>query len=343
MFFTKRCILEEYKKSQMSYLLKGWIVIIFGVLGFFIWAYFQPLNNGILGYGLLSVGQENTSIIAPKNGLIQLNDIYNGKKVSSNELLFSYNDNYFIDQIDILNSKIESLANNNHHLHYQLHLKKQEHQIKNIDFERKQVLKDKNFVSDSYIENLRAELLKTESEIKKINEFIDKNNNNILIHQKEIIQINNLKDKEKIYSPIDGKIMNLKINNKNINAYESQYLFDIFPDSSEFIVKFKIPSSKINLIKEGDSVKLQIANLSSFKKNITDGKITYISSNNLIDNDSLIYFDATAELKNNPFNNLRSGTPVNVIMVDKNQTLLKSLINTFKNRLDIGLHQRNPL
>lgn len=324
----------------MSYLQKGWIIIIFGVFGFFVWAYFQPINNGILGSGILSVEEENTIILAPKTGLIKFNEIFNGKKVSTRDLLFEYNDNYFIDQIDIITLKIESLQENNLHLFSQLNLIKEIHQIKQNDFKRKLILKKDNFISDSYIDNLRSELLTSENQMKRINELIANNNNNILIHKKEINQINNSKDNEKVYSPIDGKIINLKINNNNFNVFQSQYLFEIFPDSSKFIVKFKISPDKINLIKEGDPVKIQISEMSYLQNNIADGTISFISSNNSDDRQSINFFEATAVFEKNTFDDLRSGTLVNIIMIDKNKTLLKSILDVLKSRLNIGLHQR---
>ena len=87
--------------------LQGWLVVIFGVFGFFGWAAFYPIDQGIPGSGFLISKAERIQVISPKTGYVSTLNKLAGDSVKEGDILFEFD-------IQILESNLNSLQKSIH-------------------------------------------------------------------------------------------------------------------------------------------------------------------------------------------------------------------------------------
>ena len=93
-------------QSQFDiYKRKGYLTIIFGFIGFFIWASFYKIDQGVYCQGFIVSQNEKVEIISPLTGLIEQLNIAPGKIVEKDDAIIFFNENQ-------IKSKLASLKNN---------------------------------------------------------------------------------------------------------------------------------------------------------------------------------------------------------------------------------------
>ena len=71
---------------------KGYLTILFGFIGFFTWASFYKIDQGVYCQGFIVSQNEKIEIISPITGLVEQLNITSGKIVEKDEIIISLNE-----------------------------------------------------------------------------------------------------------------------------------------------------------------------------------------------------------------------------------------------------------
>ncbi|AOM42448.1 HlyD family type I secretion periplasmic adaptor subunit [Xenorhabdus hominickii] len=84
------------------YLQIGWLIIGIGILGFFIWAAFVPLDKGVASSGIVVVDGNRKTVQSPVNGIIRQIQVKEGEHVRAGQVLIQLSQVQANAQIDSL-------------------------------------------------------------------------------------------------------------------------------------------------------------------------------------------------------------------------------------------------
>lgn len=88
---TQEVEILEVEVDSTSYSRLGWFIVLFGFLGFVIWASFAPLDKGVPIPGTLSVSSNRKVIQFPNNGTIEAVLVKDGDVVKAGQVLVKMN------------------------------------------------------------------------------------------------------------------------------------------------------------------------------------------------------------------------------------------------------------
>lgn len=320
---------------------RGYIVIFFGFFGFFIWASFFPLNDGVAGDGYITNEFEKVQIIAPGNGLIKKLNVRNGSKVEKDQILFEYDLSIIDSKIKSTSSKLNGLIKSNESLNNSLKNKKKQVDILKIQYEKNKTLVESRFISEAALLSIEGLIFDSEAEVSNIESKFLSNKEEILSLEEEIQSLKNQKDMQKVKSPIDGLIMNLSIKSDNINVSTAQPLMEISSEDTNLSVYVKFPVSVANKLQKDQKVEVLFPTLLGSKTKKVNGRLVYISGDKIDhERNNQVFIEGLVDLngvKNILDEELRPGIPAQVIVVTGNRTLLSYIVRPVVDRLNKGL------
>ena len=184
-------------QSQFDiYKKKGYQTILFGFIGFFIWASFYKIDQGVYCQGFIVSQNEKVEIISPLTGLIEELNITAGKIVKKDDEIIYFNESQ-------IRSKLKSLKNN-------LSFKQQNISILEKQLENQNALVKKGVIHENALLPFKSKLILAKSELEEMNGNYDE------LSEKSKLLI--------IRSPINGSIMNLSVKSSKVNVKEGQHL-----------------------------------------------------------------------------------------------------------------------
>lgn len=104
--------------------LQGWLVVIFGVFGFFSWAAVYPIDQGIPGSGFLISKTERIQVVSPKTGYVSKLNKLAGDSVEEGDILFEFDTQILESNLNSLQKSILGIEIANSSLHLALNAKK---------------------------------------------------------------------------------------------------------------------------------------------------------------------------------------------------------------------------
>ncbi|WP_258086078.1 HlyD family type I secretion periplasmic adaptor subunit [Xenorhabdus bovienii] len=90
------------------YLRLGWLVIGIGLLGFFVWAAFAPLDKGVASSGIVVVDGNRKTVQSPANGIIRQILASEGEQVKAGQILVQLSQVQVNAQIDSLKQQLHT-------------------------------------------------------------------------------------------------------------------------------------------------------------------------------------------------------------------------------------------
>ncbi|MDE1478984.1 HlyD family type I secretion periplasmic adaptor subunit [Xenorhabdus bovienii] len=90
------------------YLRLGWLVIGIGLLGFFVWAAFAPLDKGVASSGIVVVDGNRKTVQSPANGIIRQILASEGEQVKAGQVLVQLSQVQVNAQIDSLKQQLHT-------------------------------------------------------------------------------------------------------------------------------------------------------------------------------------------------------------------------------------------
>ncbi|WP_338803807.1 HlyD family type I secretion periplasmic adaptor subunit [Xenorhabdus griffiniae] len=99
---TQNEVSELLPLDANRYLRIGWLIIGLGIVGFFIWSAFAPLDKGVASSGTVVVDGNRKTIQSPLNGIISQIQVKEGEHVKAGQVLVQ------LSQVQV-NAQIDSL------------------------------------------------------------------------------------------------------------------------------------------------------------------------------------------------------------------------------------------
>lgn len=93
------------EQNVTRYIVFGWLVVAFGLVGFLLWATFAPLDKGVASSGTVIVSGQRKTIQAPVSGIIKNILVKDGEAVKANQVLVQLNPLQAQAQVDSLFSQ----------------------------------------------------------------------------------------------------------------------------------------------------------------------------------------------------------------------------------------------
>ena len=299
-------------QSQFDiYKRKGYLTIIFGFIGFFIWASFYKIDQGVYCQGFIVSQNEKVEIISPLTGLIEQLNIAPGKIVEKDDAIIFFNENQ-------IKSKLASLKNN-------LNLKQQNILILEKQLENQKVLVKKAVIHENALLPFKSRVIAAKSEFEEI-----KGNYEELNEKSKLLVIR---------SPINGSIMNLSIKSSKINVKEGQHLLDIIPSDQDLFASIQIPVNFANKVVNEMEVNITFPTLIGSNSQKMSGKLIYFSADKVKINDEF-YFEGKVEIKKQDFEKIKeikTGLPIAAIIKTGGSSMLSYILKPINDRLNRGI------
>ena len=290
---------------------KGYLTIIFGFIGFFIWASFYKIDQGVYCQGFIVSQNEKVEIISPLTGLIEQLNIAPGKIVEKDDTIIFFNENQ-------IKSKLASLKNN-------LNLKQQNILILEKQLENQKALVQKAVIHENALLPFKSRIIAAQSEFEEI-----KGNYEELNEKSKLLVIR---------SPINGSVMNLSIKSSKINVKEGQHLLDIIPSDQALFASIQIPVNFANKVVNEMEVNITFPTLIGSNSQKMSGKLIYFSADKVKINDEF-YFEGKVEIKKQDFERIKeikTGLPIAAIIKTGGSSMLSYILKPINDRLNRGI------
>lgn len=290
---------------------KGYQAILFGLIGFFLWAGLYQINQGVYSQGFIVAQNEKIEMISPVTGLIDKLNVSSGRIVNEGDMVLTFNEK-------TVRSKINALKNS-------IALKEQNLIILNKQLENETALVQKGFMHENGLLPIKSRLSLAQSELER-----DKGEYNELLERINLLQIK---------SPVRGSVMNLSISSSNINVREGQHLFDIIPLDQDLLASVQIPVNFGNKVSDGMEVDITFPTLIGSNTEKITGKLVYLSADKININDEF-FFEGKVKIKQadiSKIKEIKTGLPVAAIIKTGESSMLSYILKPIKDRLNRGI------
>lgn len=334
------------KQRTTSTLLKqaqlhGWGIIVFGVFGFFAWAAFYPIDQGIPGSGLLVSEGERIQVIAPSAGLVTKFEKRAGESVSKGEVLLVLDTKSLEANERSVQESIRGTEISNASLRSALGARKSQVSALESQHESSLKLVEAGFVSASSLATIQTQLSLAQSETFELKSRIEQNDYRLSELKERIASIRHELALLNVHSPATGKVMNLMIKSAGVNINAGSQIMEIVPDSEQLLVDARIPLDYAANVQVGMAVDVMFPTLPGSSTLRTKGKLIYLSADRITDSRSnQMYLEGHVSLDDlSQFEHLklRAGLPANILINTGPRTLLSYMTRPLTERLSKGL------
>jgi multidrug resistance efflux pump len=302
---------KKLRSQFKSFQRNGYLVIIFGFFGFFIWASIYSLNKGVFGSGFVISKNEKIEIISPISGLVK-----NLKKTSGDTV--SKDEEIIIFDTDRLKINIETIKKS-------MEIRLRSIKALELELENAQILVQKKVITKNALPPYVSKLSLAEAA------YIESKG--------KLNELKSTLSKMKISSPIEGTLMNMSIKSEGINVTQGQRLFDISPKSFDYLIQAKIPVNLGDKVEAGMEVDISFPTLSGSQTKRLIGIVEYVSADKIDDSrNQQTFLETKIKITNEKdIQGLRAGLPATVIIKTGAQTLLSYLIRPFTDMVNRGM------
>lgn len=321
--------------------LHGWLVVIFGFLGFLVWSALYPIEQGIPGTGFLITKSEKVEVYSPSPGLVIKVNKQAGDSVSEGDLLVQF------DTVTLQSNGrgIDQLINGVQVATYSMQsaLSARQDQVAALRSQYESLLKlvEKGFSSPNALASIRAQLSLAESEALELQANIQQNESRLkeLVEQKaSILHEVTLKT---VRSPIAGRVMNVSVKTSGVSIGAGSHILDIAPEGGQLLIDARVAADHANRLEMGMKVDVIFPTLPGSSMLRLTGSLEYLSADRITDPQTgQAYFEARVsldELASVTRMGLRPGLPATVLFRGGPQTLLSYITRPFSERLARGL------
>jgi multidrug resistance efflux pump len=302
---------KKLRSQFKSFQRNGYLVIIFGFFGFFIWASIYSLNKGVFGSGFVISKNEKIEIISPISGLVK-----NLKKTSGDTV--SKDEEIIIFDTDRLKINIETIKKS-------MEIRLRSIKALELELENAQILVQKKVITKNALPPYVSKLSLAEAA------YIESKG--------KLNELKSTLSKMKISSPIEGTLMNMSIKSEGINVTQGQRLFDISPKRFDYLIQAKIPVNLGDKVEAGMEVDISFPTLSGSQTKRLIGIVEYVSADKIDDSrNQQTFLETKIKITNEKdIQGLRAGLPATVIIKTGAQTLLSYLIRPFTDMVNRGM------
>lgn len=319
----------------------GWATIFFGFIGFFVWASYFEVDQGIPSSGYVVSETEKVGVISPATGLVTKLNKRPGESVKAGDVLIEFDVVSLDSSQRGASESIRGIKLANVSLKEAVNARKRQVDAIQAQYDAFVKLVDSGFASHNSLVTPRTQLSLAQGDLMELQSRIDQNESRLREFQERISSIDHEKKLRKILSPIDGKVMNSAIKSAGVNITTGMQIMEVSPDGNELMVDIRIPVEFATRIHSGMDVDVMFPTLPGNSTTRIKGKLDYLSADRIADQKSNQFFleAKVSMLPDNRINGmgLRAGVPAAVMIKMGPRTLISYIVRPITERLDRGM------
>lgn len=320
---------------------QGLFVVIFGLMGFIVWASIYPIDQGIPSSGFLISQAERIQIVAPSSGLVKKIATHAGKSVKKGDILMELDANSQEANERSVQESIRGITISNISLRSALNARNAQVAALRSQFDSSMKLVESGFASASAMATIQTQLSLAESEALELKSRIEQNDSRLKEFKERIISMRHEISLLTIHAPTAGKVMNMTVKSDGVNITAGSLIMEIVPDSERLLIDARIPVDYATRVNTGMHVDIMFPTLPGSSTYRLKGKLEYLSADRITDTrTSQIYLEGRVSL-DDPLQlqglNLRAGLPATVFLNTGPRTLMSYITRPLTERMAKGL------
>ena len=331
--------------SEFHFAKRGMRVLVYGFLGFLVWAAFAPLDKGAPASGVVVSDGNRKAVQHPAGGIVDDILVRDGDRVTQGQLLIKINPTLALGQVNAMSENLSGLEAQNAQLNLSISAKKKQLQILSQQLAGLRALDKEGYISKNKLLDFEREALRTQDALELDQGTFQKNEGQIaeLKERLGILQFD-LTNTE-VKSPVDGFVVNLSVFTKGGVVPPGGKLLEIVPLNDPLVIDAEVPTQLIDKVHPGLEVELMFTAFNQNKTPKLFGRVQTVSADRLInEKNSFPYYkirvevDKDSEKKLAKFN-VRPGMPVEVFVKTGERTLLSYLFKPLFDRMHSALRE----
>lgn len=327
------------------YTLIGWLVVIFGVGGFFLWASIAPLDRGVPVTGTVIADGNRKSAQHPTGGIVERMLVKDGDQITEGQVVAQLNTTQATASLNASRENVKGLQVQIQGLRAAMQSKLQQAAL--LD---QQVAGLDDLARDGYVPRhrllelqrqaaqLRGGMAEDQGSIGRTESQISELRQRMIAYEFEI-------GNASVKAPASGVVQGLTVFNGGAVIPPGHKLFEIVPRDAVLVVEGQVPTHLIDKVTPGLGVELIF---SAFNQAVTPhipATVTLVSPDRFVDERSgAPYFKLKAQvtpegmamLKNE---SVRPGMPVEIFVKTGERTLMNYLFKPLFDRFHGGLRE----
>jgi protease secretion system membrane fusion protein len=330
--------------APLSKLLRnGWLILIFGFIGFLIWGIFFPLDQGIPANGVV-IAEGNRKIIQhQQGGSIEEILVKDGDEVESGQVLVRLNKSNLESTYRSVEEQIKGLERTIPSVKDALQDKKNELNLIGVRIENFETLVNQGFLSKSYLNEYQQKYAAVKGDLAlRTSNLIDSQSK--LADLKERLKAISFElSRLEIKSPVKGAVMNSQFFTIGGVLPPGGKVMEIVPFESLFEVEILIPVNLIDKVSEGNEVELNFPSLNRSVTPRLKGRLITISADRIEDSKqpNIFYFKAKAIFEDQQMPkkmNIKIGMLTQTFIKTGHRSFLSYLIKPLMDRFNNSLN-----
>lgn len=319
----------------------GWLVIIFGVIGFLIWAASYPIDQGVAGSGFLIPKNERIQVIAQTTGLVTKLVKHAGDDVDLGDVILEFDSKPLEANIRSVEESMRGIEVSNISLRAAHNSRKAQVIALRTQYDSSEKLVEAGFASPSSLATFKTQLSLAESETFELVSRIEQNDYRLRELKERLTSMKYEMSQLKIYAPASGKIMNMIVKSSGVSFTAGSPLMEIVPDGETLLIDARIPVEFSTLAHTGMTVDVMFPTLPGSSTARVNGRLEYLAADRITDpRTGQIYLEARISLEDQQQISrlkLRAGLPATVLLNTGPRTLLSYITRPIAERMARGL------
>lgn len=319
----------------------GWLVILFGLIGFLIWAATYPINQGITGSGFLIPKNERIQVITPTTGLVTKLAKHVGDDVDLGNVLLEFDSKPLEANIRSAEESIRGIEISNISLRAAHNARKAQVIALRTQYDSSEKLVEAGFASPSSLATFKTQLSLAESETFELMSRIEQNDYRLRELKERLTSMKHEMAQLTIYAPASGKIMNMAVKSSGVSFTAGSPLMEIVPNDTTLLIDARIPVEYSTLAHTGMAVDAMFPTLPGSSTMRVKGKLEYLAGDRITDpKTGQTYLEARISLDDQhqiESLKLRAGLPATVLLNTGPRTLLSYITRPLTERMARGL------
>jgi len=322
--------------------LHGWLIALFGLGGFLLWAATYPIQQGVYGSGFLISQTDKMPVVAHMTGLVSSMPKKLGDNVQKGDVLLEFDAGQLqAAERGLLQSRQGQIRIAGS-LKQALQSKQEQLEALRVQYSASSKLVDAGFASATSLAAVKSQLSLAESEMLEMQARINQYESSVREIDERLASVKYELGLLRVISPVDGQIMNTGVKSPGMNVIVGSQIMEIAPQTREFWVDARIPVEMGDRISAGMPVNIMFPTLQGNQTPRVNGLLQYLSADRITDTRTgQVYLEARVsfmpdELKS--IGSVRVGMPVSVIINTGPRTLLSYMLRPLNERLNRGLY-----
>lgn len=330
---------EAKLKDGKYYARLGWLVAIFGLGGFMLWATFAPLDKGVPANGTV-VNEGYARVVQPLvGGLVETILVKDGQIVEEGQPLIKINSTQQQNQVDALNQGLSGLIARANGLKSSIDNKKAQITFLNEQLKNTRVLAKEGYVPRNKLldmerqyAQLNGSILEDEGNLEALNRQQNETRERLETAEFEL-------GSQSIRSPVEGSVIfqNPPVTVGSVVNSNSK-LFSVVPLNQPLLVEVQVPTYLIDKVHVGLKVDLLFP---AFNQNTTPkipADVISVSADKLNDERLGPYYKVIVQATTDGMKKLgehevRPGMPVQAFIVTGERTMMSYILKPIFDRM----------